>query len=81
MPLLNSVLSKMGVSQPFQHFLSELLLLLLIVPGRATFRNLSRYSTYVEKTFSRWFRRKVDWAGMSVAAIRAEVPVGHEFSL
>ena len=47
MPLLNSVLSKMGVSQPFQHFLSELLLLLLIVPGRATFRNLSRYSAYV----------------------------------
>jgi hypothetical protein len=38
----------MGVSQPFQHFLSEWLLLLLIVPGRATFRNLSRYSAYVD---------------------------------
>ena len=46
MPLLHRVRSKIGVSQPFQHFLSELLLLLLIVPGRATFRNLSRYSAY-----------------------------------
>ncbi len=51
MPLLNSVLSKMGVSQPFQHVLSELLLLLLIVPGRATFRNLSRYSTNTSDSF------------------------------
>lgn len=51
MPLLESVLLKMRLSQPFRHFLHELLLLLLIVPGRATFRNLSRYSGYVEKTF------------------------------
>jgi hypothetical protein len=78
MPLLESVLSNLKLSQPFRSFLNELLLLLPIVPGRATFRNLSRYSAYVEKTFSRWFRRKVDWAGMNVAAIRAVVPVGHE---
>ncbi len=32
MPLLTSVLRKMGVSQPFQRFIDELLLLLLIVP-------------------------------------------------
>jgi hypothetical protein len=78
MLLLESVLLKMKLSPPFRSFLNELLLLLLIVPGRATFRNLSRYSAYVEKTFSRWFRRKVDWAGMNVAAIRAVVPAGHE---
>ncbi len=39
MPLLESVLLKMRLSQPFRHFLNELLVLLLIVPGRATFRN------------------------------------------
>ena len=78
MPLLESVLLKMRLSQPFRQFLNELLLLLLIVPGRATFRNLSRYSAYVEKTFSRWFRRQVDWAGLNVAAIRAVVPAEHE---
>ena len=66
------------LSQPFRKFLNELLLLLLVVPGRATFRNLSRYSEYVEKTLSRWFRRQVDWAGLNVATIRAGVPADHE---
>jgi hypothetical protein len=47
MPLLESVLSNLKLSQPFRSFLNELLLLLPIVPGRATFRNLSRYSAYV----------------------------------
>ena len=50
MPLLESVLLNMRLSQPFRQFLNKLLLLLLIVPGRATFRNLSRYRAYVEKT-------------------------------
>ena len=44
MPLLESVLLNMRLSQPFRPFLNEWLLLLLIVPGRATFRTLSRYS-------------------------------------
>jgi len=39
MPLLESVLLNMKWGQPFRSFLSELLLVLLIVPGRATFRN------------------------------------------
>ena len=78
MPLLTSVLLKMGVSQPLQRFINELLVLLLIVPGRSTFRNLSRYSGYVEKTFSRWFRRSLDWAKLNVMAIRPVVPAEHE---
>ena len=53
-------------------------MLLLIVAGRSTFRNLSRYSGYVEKTFSRWFRRSLDWAKLNVMAIRAVVPADHE---
>jgi len=47
MRLLGSVLMKMGLSQPWRRFLEELLMLLVIVPGRATFLNLSRYSGYV----------------------------------
>ena len=43
MLLPESVLLKMELSQPFRSFLNEWLRLLLIVPGRATFRNLSRY--------------------------------------
>ena len=44
MPLLENVLLKIQLSPPLRQFLNELLLLLLIVPGRATVRNLSRYS-------------------------------------
>jgi hypothetical protein len=40
MRLLDSVLITMGLSQPFRRFLGELLMLLVIVPGRATFLNL-----------------------------------------
>jgi hypothetical protein len=78
MRLLDSVLITMGLSQPFRRFLGELLMLLVIVPGRATFLNLSRYSDYAEKTFRRWLRRKVDWAQLNVTAIRAVVPGDHE---
>jgi hypothetical protein len=76
--LLESVLATLPLGQPFQRVLRDVLLLLLVVPGRATFRNLSRYSDYDEKTFSRWFRRELDWAGLNVAAIRAGVAAEHE---
>ena|GEM_PF-4930344 len=74
MSLLLSVLSNLKFSQPFRKFLNELLVFLLIVPGQATLRNRSRYSAYDEKTFCRWYRWEVDWAGVKVAAIRAVVP-------
>src|SRR5512143_620309 len=78
MRLLDSVLMNMGLSQPFRRFLGELLMLLVLVPGRATFLNLSRYSAYSEKTFRRWFRRHLDWTQLNVMAIRAVVPGDHE---
>jgi len=37
MPLLESVLLNLRLSQPFRKFLNELLLLLLVVPGRRRF--------------------------------------------
>ncbi len=81
MHLLDSVLARMKLGQPARRFLREVLMLLIIVPGRATFRNLSRYSDYGEKTFSRWFRRELDWASLNVAAIRTVVPAEHEAML
>ncbi len=59
MRLFDSVVATLGLSQPFQRFVREVLMLLVIVPGRATFLNLSRYSRYDEKTFRRGFRREV----------------------
>ena len=46
-----------NVSKPQGKFMLVLLPLLRCLRGRANFRNLSRYSDYHEKTFSRWYRR------------------------
>ncbi len=43
---LESVLARMKLSQSARRFPREVLMLLVIVPGRAPFRNLSRYSDY-----------------------------------
>jgi len=45
------------VSKPQLKFMLKLFLLLMYLRGRANFRNLSRYSDYHEKTFSRWYYR------------------------
>lgn len=77
MRLFDSVVATLGLSQPFQRLVREVLMLLVIVPGRATFLNLSRHSRYDEKTFRRGFRREVHWAALNVAAIRAVAPAHH----
>lgn len=50
-----------NVTQPQRKFMLVLLPLLMCLRGRANFRNLSRYSDYHEKTFSRWYRRDFDF--------------------
>ena len=68
MRLLESVLTGLkNTSLVRRRFLCHLLGLLL--PGRATFRNLSRYSVYHEKTFSRWCAQDFDWVSVNRAAI------------
>jgi hypothetical protein len=52
-----------------------------MLPGHATFRNMSRYSSYHEKTFSRWYERPFDWVSLNQAAIIAVVPPEHEQAL
>ena len=79
MRLWESVRARLSGAKPApMHFLGHLLERLLLIPGRATFRHLSRYSPYHEKTFSRWFRRPFDWAMANDLAIQQRVPAGHE---
>lgn len=55
MRLLQSVLSSLKQTKKPQHkFVTHLLGLMLMLPGHATFRNMSRYSPYHERTFARW---------------------------
>ena len=59
--MIENLLEQMvSVSKPQRKFIAVLLMLLSGLRGRANFRNLSRYSDYHEKTFSRWYRRDFD---------------------
>ena len=49
------------ISKPQLKFMLKLFLLLMCLRGRANFRNLSRYSNYHEKTFSRWYYRNFNF--------------------
>ena len=62
MEIVKTVLQQMSnVTKPQRKFMQVLLPLLMCLRGRANFRNLSRYSDYHEKTFSRWYRRDFDF--------------------
>jgi hypothetical protein len=79
MRLLQSVLSRLKqTKKPQYKFVTHLLGLLLMLPGHATFRNMSRYSPYHEKTFSRWYGSPFDWVSLNQAAITEVVPAEHE---
>jgi hypothetical protein len=59
----------------------HLLGLLLMLPGHATFRHLSRYSPSHERTFARWYDRDFDWSALNKAAITEVVPPEHDQAL
>jgi hypothetical protein len=82
MRLLQSVLSCLKqTKQPQRKFITHLLGLILMLPGHATFRNLSRYSPYHERTFSRWYARDFDWVSFNKAAITEVIPPEHDQAL
>jgi hypothetical protein len=82
MRLLQSVLTRLKQTKKPQHkFVTHLLGLLLMLPGHATFRNLSRYSPYHERTFARWYARDFDWVSLNKAAITEVVSPAHAQAL
>lgn len=82
MRLLESVLAKLPKpNKPQRLFILVLLELMLMVPGPITFRNLSRYSGFHEKSFARGFARTLDWVALNREAIAQVVPPAHEQAL
>jgi hypothetical protein len=82
MRLLQNVLHSLKkTKQPQYKFVTHLLGLMLMLPGHATFRNMSRYSPYHERTFSRWYARDFDWVSLNQAAITEAVPPEHAQAL
>ena len=82
MRLLHSVLATSPqTKKPQRKFIVHLLGLLLMLPGHATFRNLSRYSSYHERTFARWYDQHFDFVALNKAAITQVIPPDHQQAL
>jgi len=72
--LVEAILESMSnVKKPQKRFMCALFAVLMVFQGKATFRNLSRYSSMSEKCFSRWYRRDFDFAQFNTALLIAEV--------
>ena len=54
-----------SVKKPQRTFIMVLLSTVALFQGKATFRNLSRYSDSSEKRFSRWYRRAFDFVALN----------------
>ncbi len=54
-----------SVKKPQKTFIALLLSALIVVQGKANFRNMSRYSPMSEKRFSRWSRRSFDFSSFN----------------
>jgi hypothetical protein len=65
MRILETILRQMSnVKNTQRQFLTTLLMTLMLFHGKATFRNLSRYSDSDEKTYARGFRRPLRFCGI-----------------
>jgi hypothetical protein len=80
--LLQSILPRLNqTKKPQCKLVTHLLGLLLMLPGHATFRNVSRYSSYHERTFARWYGRDFAWGSLNKAALTEVVPPAHAQAL
>jgi hypothetical protein len=80
MSIVKAILQKMSsVKKPQQTFLIILLTTLMYIPGKANFRNLSRYSDLHEKTYARGFCRHFDFVQFNRLALAELVTNGHQW--
>src|SRR5919201_727025 len=87
MTIVNDILKQIpGLGQPQRKFLATLFITILVLRGRVTFRNLSRYCDYSERTIARQFRKPFDWPDlhqrvlMTVLDPRSELISAHDAS-
>jgi len=87
MTIVHDILKQMpGLGQPQRKFLATLFFTILVLRGRVTFRNLSRYCDYSERTIARQFREPFDWPDfhqrvlMTALDPRSELVSAHDAS-
>jgi IS4 transposase len=70
MNILETVLGKMSnINKAQRNFMVALLMNLMRLRGKANYRNLSRYSDYHEKSYSRWFKRDFDFLKFNMLSL------------
>jgi DDE superfamily endonuclease len=87
MTIVHDILKQMpGLGQPQRKFLATLFVTILVLRGRVTFRNLSRYCNYADRTIARQFRKPFDWPALHQRVLmtaldpRAELVSAHDAS-
>jgi hypothetical protein len=72
--LINKILEKMSNTfKPQRKFISVLLITIMLMRGNVNFRNMSRYSSLSEKTYSRQFRNPFDFAQFNMIGTEMSV--------
>jgi hypothetical protein len=75
--LINEILNKMAeICKPQRKFITEMLSVILSGRGKMNFRNMSRYSTQSEKTFSRNYRKAFNFAEFNQQALSLVIRSG-----
>ena len=77
--LIEQFLEQMSPISAWQkRFLTTLFLTIILMRGRVNFRNLSRYSDFHEKTYSRQFGKPFDFGQFNAHLIAEAIPAPHE---
>ena len=75
--LINEILNKMAnICKPQRKFVKEVLYVMLSGRGKMNFRNMSRYSTFSEKTFSRNYKKPFNFAEFNQQALFLVIKTG-----
>ena len=69
MELAEKILNRLDIFKPQKKFLITLFTTILIARGKINFRNLSRYSHYSERTYTRQFDKPFNFMGFNRAII------------
>ena len=73
MELAGKILNRLNISKPQKKFLITLFTTILIARGKINFRNLSRYSHYSERTYTRQFDNPFDFMAFNRAIINESI--------
>lgn len=79
MTIVTATLNQLpSLAKPQRKFVAVLIATILALRGRFNYRNLARYSSYSERTYSRQFQQSFPWIEYHAKVIQSAVPTSHE---